>query len=189
MYVILGIGNPGKQYDNTKHNIGFISLDFLAASWGIKINKIKHKALIGEGKLGNEKVLLVKPQTFVNLSGESVSEIMNFYKLPPENLIVIYDDVNFETGRIRIRPSGSDGGHNGIKSIIYHLKSDAFPRIRLGVGKKPPAYDLADWVLSKFTDEEIKEMAKAVDQVPDMVEEMIKHGVSSAMNRFNGNGK
>ncbi|MBE7036807.1 MAG: aminoacyl-tRNA hydrolase [Ruminococcaceae bacterium] len=189
MYVILGIGNPGKQYENTKHNIGFISLDFLAASLGIQMNKIKFKALVGEGYLGSEKVLLVKPQTFVNLSGESVAEIMNFYKLPPENLIVIYDDINLDAGRIRIRSKGSDGGHNGIKSILYHLKSDNFPRIRLGVGMKPQGYDLADWVLSKFTDEEIKVMSKAVDLVPDMVEEIIKRGPASAMNRFNSNGK
>lgn len=189
MYVILGIGNPGKQYENTKHNIGFISLDFLAASLGIQMNKIKFKALVGEGYLGSEKVLLVKPQTFVNLSGESASEIMNFYKLPPENLIVIYDDINLDAGRIRIRPKGSDGGHNGIKSILYHLKSDNFPRIRLGVGMKPQGYDLADWVLSKFTDEEIKVMSKAVDLVPDMVEEIIQRGPASAMNRFNSSGK
>lgn len=186
MYVILGIGNPGRQYENTRHNIGFISLDFLAASWNIKMNKIKYKALVGEGTLGSEKVLLVKPQTYVNLSGESVAEIMSFYKLPPENLIVIYDDINLDTGRIRIRPRGSDGGHNGMKSILYHLKSDNFPRIRLGVGMKPPGYDLADWVLSKFTEEEIKIMAKAVEKVPDMAEEIIQNGMSSAMNRFNG---
>jgi len=189
MYVILGIGNPGKQYENTKHNIGFISLDFLAASLGIQINKIKHKALIGEGTIGGEKVLLVKPQTYVNLSGESAGEILRFYKVPPENLIVIYDDVNLAAGRVRIRPKGSDGGHNGIKSILYHLKSDQFPRIRLGVGQKPPEYDLADWVLSKFTDEEIKVLSKTVDKVPDMVREIIVNGAESAMNRYNGFGQ
>ena len=189
MYVILGIGNPGKQYENTRHNIGFISLDFLAASMGIKINKIKHKALIGEGKIGGEKVLLVKPQTFVNLSGESAGEILNFYKLPPENLLVICDDVNLDAGRVRIRAKGSDGGHNGIKSMIYHLKSDQFPRIRLGVGKKPREYDLADWVLARFTNEQVKIMAKTVDEVPAMVEEFIKNGVQSAMNKFNGLGQ
>ncbi|MGN1058878.1 MAG: aminoacyl-tRNA hydrolase [Clostridia bacterium] len=186
MYVIVGIGNPGRQYENTKHNIGFISLDFLSASWNIPMRQIKHKAVIGEGQIKGERVLLVKPQTFVNLSGESVGEIMRFYKLPPENLIVIYDDVNLDTGRVRIRPKGSDGGHNGMKSIIYHLRSDSFTRIRLGVGQKPPTYDLADWVLAKFTDEEIKLMAAAVDRVPDMVEEIIQKGVPSAMNRFNG---
>ncbi len=189
MYVILGIGNPGKQYENTKHNIGFISLDFLAASLGIQMNKIKHKAIIGEGKIGTEKVLLVKPQTFVNLSGESAAEILKFYKIPPENLIVIYDDVNLDAGRIRIRPKGSDGGHNGIKSILYHVKSDAFPRIRLGVGKKPEGYDLAAWVLSKFTKEETSVLSKAVDLVPDMVREIIENGAGSAMNRFNGFGQ
>ena len=188
MYVILGIGNPGKQYDNTRHNIGFISLDYLAASLGISINKIKHKALVGEGFLGGEKILLVKPQTFVNLSGESAGEILNFYKVPTENLIVICDDVNLDEGRVRIRPKGSDGGHNGLKSIIYHLHSDAFPRIRLGVGKKPAEYDLADWVLGKFSDEQVKVMAKAVDEVPSMVEEIMKRGVGSAMNRYNSFG-
>ncbi len=186
MYVILGIGNPGKQYDNTRHNIGFISLDFLAASWGITIHKIKHKALIGEGQRGGEKVLLVKPQTYVNLSGESAGEILRFYKIPPENLIVICDDVNLDEGRVRIRPKGSDGGHNGLKSILYHVGSDAFPRIRLGVGKKPPEYDLADWVLGKFSDEQIKIMAKTVDEVPAMVETIMKRGVQSAMNQYNG---
>ena len=186
MFVILGIGNPGKQYESTKHNIGFISLDYLAASLGITINKIKHKALIGEGTLAGEKVLLVKPQTFVNISGESIRSIMDFYKLAPEQLIVIYDDATIDCGRIRIRPKGSDGGHNGIKSIIYHLQSDNFPRIKLGVGTPPPHYDLADWVLAKFTDEEIKIMSRAVDKVPDMVTEIIKNGPQSAMNRFNG---
>ncbi len=185
MYVILGIGNPGKQYDNTKHNIGFISLDFLASELNIKINKIKHKALIGEGNLAGEKVLLVKPQTFVNLSGESAGEILSFYKLPPENLIVVCDDVNLDQGRVRIRPSGSDGGHNGLKNIIYHLHSDAFPRIRMGVGQKPEGYDLADWVLSKFSKEEISVMSKLVDKVPDMVKEIMQNGTASAMNKFN----
>ncbi len=188
MYIILGIGNPGKEYDNTRHNIGFISLDYLAASLGIQINKIKHKALVGEGRIGSEKVLLVKPQTFVNLSGESAGEILNFYKLPPENLIVICDDVNLDAGRIRIRAKGSDGGHNGLKSLLYHVKSDAFPRVRLGVGKKPPEYNLADWVLGRFNDEQVKVMAKAVDCVPEIVREIIENGPQSAMNRFNGFG-
>ncbi len=186
MYVILGIGNPGKQYENTKHNIGFISLDYLAANSGIQMNKIKHKALIGEGNLAGEKVILVKPQTFVNLSGESVRSIMDFYKLSPDQLIVIYDDVSLEQGMIRIRAKGSDGGHNGIKSIIYHLQSDAFCRIKLGVGTPPPHYDLADWVLSKFSNDEIKIMSQAVDKVPDMVTEIMKNGPQSAMNKYNG---
>lgn len=188
MYVILGIGNPGQKYENTKHNIGFISLDFLAAGLGIKINKIKHKALLGEGYLGGEKIVLVKPQTFVNLSGESAREILDFYKLSPEALIVVCDDVNLDAGRIRVRPGGSDGGHNGLKSIIYQLDSDAFPRVRMGVGKKPEGYDLADWVLSKFSQAEIDVMKKAVDQIPDILEEIIKNGVASAMNRYNGKG-
>lgn len=186
MFVIAGIGNPGRKYDNTKHNIGFISMDYLAAKLGIKIDKIKFKALVGEGFCGGEKVLLVKPQTFVNLSGESLGEIMRFYKLQPEQLLVISDDVNLDAGRIRIRAKGSDGGHNGLKSIIYHLQSDAFPRVRIGVGKKPPEYDLADWVLAKFTDEQVQILSKAVELVPDIVQEWIQNGAASAMNRFNG---
>ncbi len=186
MYVILGIGNPGKQYENTKHNIGFISLDYLAASCNIKISKIKHKAIIGEGNIAGEKVLLVKPQTFVNLSGESAREILDFYKIPPENLIVIYDDIHLEQGRIRIRPKGSDGGHNGIKSLLYHVKSDAFVRVRLGVGEVPEHFSQVDWVLSKFSQDEIKTVSKAVDKIPGIVEEIIKNGPQSAMNRFNG---
>lgn len=186
MYVIVGLGNPGRQYENTKHNIGFISLDYLSNQWNIPITKIKHKAVIGEGNHKGERVILVKPQTYMNLSGESVGEIMRFYKVPPENLIVIFDDVSFDVGTVRIRPKGSDGGHNGMKSILYHVQSDNFPRIRLGVGKKPAQFDLADWVLSKFTDEEVKILSKAVDNVPLMVEEIMEKGPQSAMNKFNG---
>lgn len=187
MFVILGIGNPGKKYEGTRHNIGFIAMDYMESKYGIKINKIKHKALIGEGNIGGEKVILVKPQTYVNLSGESLREICAFYKIPPENVIVIHDDVSLDVGKLRIRKKGSDGGHNGIKSIIYQLKSDEFVRIKIGVGAAPERFDLADWVLGKFTKEEIAHMSKAVDAVvEEAIPMIIKNGTEAAMNSFNG---
>lgn len=186
MYVIAGLGNPGKQYESTRHNIGFISVDYLSAYFKIKLNKLKFKAVYGEGSICGEKVMLVKPQTFMNLSGESLREIVSFYKIPPENLLVIYDDVSLPCGRIRIRPKGSDGGHNGIKSIIYQLGSDVFPRVKLGVGAPPEQWDMADWVTGKFSDEEVKILARSVEKLPEITEEIIEKGTASAMNRFNG---
>ena len=187
MYVILGIGNPGKKYEGTRHNIGFIAMDYMESKYGIKINKIKHKALIGEGNINGEKVVLVKPQTYVNLSGESLREVCTFYKIPAQNVIVIHDDVSLDVGKLRIRDKGSDGGHNGIKSIIYQLKSDEFTRIKVGVGAAPEHYDLADWVLGKFSKEEIAHMSKAVDAIVEEVVPMImKDGAQAAMNSFNG---
>lgn len=188
MYVIAGIGNPGLQYENTRHNIGFISLNYLAAFYNIKMTKIKHKALIGEGLIEGERVMLVKPQTFVNMSGESLRDILDYYKIPSENLIVVYDDTALKLGSIRIRKKGSDGGHNGIKSILYQLGSDEFTRIRLGVGEKPDGYDQVDWVLSKFSDEDIKIMAVSVETVAKIVPEIIKNGAESAMNKYNTGG-
>lgn len=187
MHVILGIGNPGKKYEGTRHNIGFIAMDYMESKYGIKINKIKHKALIGEGNIAGEKVILVKPQTYVNLSGESLREICTFYKIPPQNVIVIHDDVSLDVGKIRIRKKGSDGGHNGIKSIIYQLKSDEFIRIKMGVGAAPEHYDLADWVLGKFSKEEITHMSSAVDAiVDDAIPMMLRGEIDNAMNSFNG---
>lgn len=187
MFVILGIGNPGKKYDGTRHNIGFVALDYMSAHYGIKINKIKHKALIGEGVISGEKVLLVKPQTYVNLSGESLREICTYYKVPAENVIVIHDDVSLECGKVRIRKKGSDGGHNGLKSIIYQLKSDAFTRIKIGVGAPPLDYDMADWVLGRFSKEDISHLSPLVDcVVEETVPEILKNGADSAMNKFNG---
>ncbi len=186
MYVILGIGNPGKKYEGTRHNIGFIALDYMGAHYGIKINKIKHKALIGEGTIAGEKVILVKPQTYVNLSGDSLREVCTFYKVPPEKVIVIHDDVSLDCGKVRIRAKGSAGGHNGLKSIILNLNSDEFIRIKMGVGAAPEHYDLADWVLGKFSKEEITHMSSAVDaMVEDAVPMIIKSGVEAAMNSFN----
>ena len=151
-YMIVGLGNPGKQYESTRHNAGFICLDLLAEKYSISVKKLKFKSLLGEGRIEGKRCLLLKPQTFMNLSGEAVRDAAEFYKIPPENIIVIYDDISLDPGKLRIRRKGSDGGHNGMKNILYHLKSDGFPRIKVGVGAKPnPEYDLADWVLSRFT--------------------------------------
>ena len=187
MFVILGIGNPGKKYDGTRHNIGFIAMDYMSEKYGIKIDKIKHKSLIGEGRISGERVILVKPQTYVNLSGEALREVCSYYKIPPENVIVIHDDVSLDCGKLRIRKKGSDGGHNGLKSIIYQLNSDEFTRIKIGVGAKPLHYDLADWVLGHFSKEEVERLSKLVDcVVEEAVPEIIKNGADSAMNKYNG---
>lgn len=185
MFIIAGLGNPGAKYDNTRHNIGFITANYLAAKHNIEINKIKFKGVLGEGNICGDKVIILKPQTFMNLSGESISEVLNFYKLGGENLIVLHDDVSLECGRLRIRKKGSDGGHNGLKSIIYHTKSDVFTRIKIGVGAKPAEWDLADWVLGKFKDEDIKILSKTIENVALAVEEIINNGAESAMNKYN----
>ena len=187
MYLIAGLGNPEKKYEFTRHNIGFETIDLLSEKLGISVTKLKHKALWGDGFVGSEKVIVAKPQTYMNLSGESIRDICAFYKIPPENVIIICDDINLETGRIRIRPKGSDGGHNGLKSIIYQLSDDGFVRIRMGVGApKGEHYDLADYVLGKFSGEEKEILAKTAQRVVDAVECIIKNGVAVAMNRFNG---
>ena len=187
MYVIAGLGNPGKQYDNTRHNIGFMTIDRLAEQENIDIQEKKHKAVIGKGTIAGQKCILAKPQTFMNLSGESIRDIVNFYKIPVENVIIVCDDINLETGRIRIRPKGSDGGHNGLKSIIYQLNSDEFVRIRMGVGApKNENYDLADYVLGKFSKQEIEILTPTANKAVDAIECIIKSGVSQAMNLYNG---
>ena len=151
MYIIVGLGNPTSKYDKTRHNVGFDTIDALADKYSINVNNAKHKALCGQGIIDGEKVLLMKPQTFMNLSGEAVKQAAAFYKVPAENIIVIFDDVSLDVGKMRIRLKGSAGGHNGIKSIIAHM-GDSFPRVKMGVGEKPhPEYDLADWVLSHFS--------------------------------------
>ncbi|NLK71843.1 MAG: aminoacyl-tRNA hydrolase [Clostridiales bacterium] len=184
MYIIVGLGNPGKKYENTRHNIGFITLDHIAEKNNIKINKIKHKALLGEGTIGNEKVLLVKPQTFMNLSGNSIKEIVDYYKESLDKLIVIYDDIDVEVGKIRIRKKGSAGTHNGMRSIIYNLVSDDFPRIRIGIGKDP-ARELSNYVLDSFHKEEINAMRKAVEAAAAAVETWLAEGIDKAMNEYN----
>ncbi len=185
MYLIVGLGNPGEKYRYTKHNVGFMVLDYFASVHNISISKIKHKAVLGEGKIGQEKVILAKPQTYMNLSGESVQELMHWYKGDISKLIVVYDDVDLDVGRIRIRPSGSSGTHNGMKSIIYMLNSDEFPRVRIGIGKQPDYMDLADYVMSRFSDDEIPLMEEAIKKSALAIEEIIKEDVTAAMNKYN----
>lgn len=184
MYVIAGLGNPGKKYENTRHNMGFITIDQLAEKHNIKADKLKFKALVGEGRIAGQKVLLVKPQTYMNLSGESIREVMNFYKLEPENLIVIYDDIDIEAGTLRIRKFGSAGTHNGMKSVVYQLQSDRFPRIRLGIGSQKKG-DLVDFVIGGFSKEEVPLLEEAVENAVLAVECIIEEGIDKAMNQYN----
>lgn len=186
MYLIAGLGNPGKQYEMTRHNIGFEVIDYISKEYDIKVNKIKHKALIGEGFLQGEKVILAKPQTYMNLSGESIREICEYYKLDVDQIIIIYDDISIPSGSVRIRGKGSAGGHNGIKSIIYLLESDKFMRIRIGVGAPKHAdHDLKDYVLGRFGKEEADDIISAVKLCPDALVEMMKNGASSAAGKYN----
>lgn len=185
-YMIVGLGNPGKKYEVTKHNAGFLCIDLLAQNLGVKIDRLKFKALVTDARINGKRCLLMKPQTFMNLSGESVRDAATFFKLPPERIIVIFDDINLEPGRLRIRRKGSDGGHNGIKSIIYQLGSDAFPRIKLGVGAKPsPEFDLASWVLMPFTKEQLTELRKSADNACEAVALMVDGKTDEAMSRYN----
>lgn len=186
MKLIVGLGNPGLQYDGTRHNIGFEAIDKLADSHGISVNKSKFKALVGEGTIGGEKVILMKPQTYMNLSGESISACKSWYKVVPEDIIIMYDDVSLDVGDIRIRKNGSSGGHNGMKSIIAHLSTDVFPRVKIGVGQKPTGWDLADYVLGKFSDEDKKILEPRLKVICDAVDTMIKRDVDTAMNNYNG---
>ncbi len=186
MFLIAGLGNPGRQYEMTRHNIGFEVIDYLSKEYNIKVNKIKHKALIGEGFLGTEKVILAKPQTYMNLSGESIREICEYYKLGADQIIIIYDDISIPSGSVRIRAKGSAGGHNGMKSIIYQLESDEFMRLRIGVGAPEHAdYDLKDYVLGRFGKEEADDIISAVKLCPDALMEMMKNGASSAAGKYN----
>lgn len=185
-YMIVGLGNPGKQYETTRHNAGFICLDLLSEKYNIKVNKLKFKSLMGDGRINGKRCLFLKPQTFMNLSGEAVRDAAEFYKIPPENIIVICDDISLEPGKMRIRRKGSDGGQRGMKNIIFHLKSDNFPRIKVGVGAKPnPEYDLADWVISHFTKDEAKLIKEVADKVIGAVEYMVDGKIDKAMSDYN----
>lgn len=184
MKVIVGLGNPGKEYENTKHNIGFLTLDRLSERLGISIKQIKHKALTGEGFVKGQKLMLVKPQTYMNLSGQCVREVMQYYKLEPENLIVIYDDLDIPIGTLRLRAKGSAGTHNGMKSIIYDIQEDGFPRVRVGIGGEHKG-NLANYVISGFRKEDINTVETAVEKAADAVECWIDEGINAAMNKFN----
>lgn len=186
MYIIVGLGNPGKDYANTRHNIGFDVIDKLAEKENIGVLEKKHKAIIGKGYIGGQKVVLVKPQTFMNLSGESVREVVDYYKIDEkEELIVISDDVSLEPGQLRIRKKGSAGGHNGLKNIISHLGHDEFQRVKMGVGEKPKGYDLADYVLGHFTGDERKLMDEAAKEAAEAIKMMMQEGADAAMNVYN----
>lgn len=185
MYLIAGLGNPTKEYDKTRHNVGFASIDVLADKYGIDVSEKKHKALCGKGVIEGQKVILVKPQTYMNLSGESLREVVDYYKIEPEDIIVIYDDISLEPGQLRIRLKGSAGGHNGIKNIIAQLGTQEFPRIKVGVGAKPPRMDLADYVLSRFGAGEQKLMDEAFSDAADAAVMMMTDGAERAMNHYN----
>ena len=184
--MVVGLGNPDKKYENTRHNTGFICLDKVAQKFGANVNRIKFKSLVGECTIGGKKVLLMKPQTYMNNSGQAVVEAMNFYKIPAENVVLIFDDISLDVGKMRIRRKGSDGGQNGVKNIIYLSGKDTFPRIKVGIGKKPhPDYDLAKWVLSKFSGDEIKLIDQMADNCCEALPYILEGNVDKAMNLFN----
>lgn len=185
-YLIVGLGNPGLEYAQTRHNAGFMTLDLLAEREHTEIKRMKFKSLCGDAVIAGKRCLLMKPTTYMNNSGQAVAEVMQFYKLPIDHIIVVYDDISLEPSRLRIRRKGSDGGHNGIKSIIYLTGEDTFPRIKLGVGKKPrPDYNLADWVLSRFTKEELEQMHIAAEHACESIALMVNGKIEEAMNRYN----
>ena len=186
-WILVFLGNPGPKYAGTRHNAGFMVGEVFAKRLGVKINRARWRALTATAELGGQKVLLMLPQTLMNLSGEAVGPAAKFYKVPPERVLVVSDDVALPPGRLRIRKGGSAGGHNGLKNLIQHLGTDQFPRIRVGVGEKPhPDYDMADWVLGRFTGEDKKAIDAAVKRAADGVECILKDGLEQGMNRFNG---
>ena len=186
MYVIAGLGNPGREYEGTRHNVGFMTLDALADKYNIDVREKAFKGLIGKGMIEGNKVILVKPQTYMNLSGECIRQVMDYYKVDPSEFIVIYDDISLVPGGIRIRKKGSAGGHNGIKNIIAHLGTQEFPRVRIGVGEKPARMDLADYVLGHFDREEQALMKQVSEEVCEAVQMILEKGPDAAMNVYNG---
>ena len=186
IWLIAGLGNPEAKYEGTRHNAGFAALDSLAGKWGISVSKTKFQGLWGQGEVDGHKVVLLKPLTYMNLSGDAIAQAANFYKVPPERVIVVSDETALPIGRLRIRRGGSAGGHNGLKSVIARLGTDQFPRIRLGVGDKPhPDYDMADWVLSAFKGQDAADMELVAKKAADAVECYITEGADRAMNKFN----
>lgn len=183
--IIVGLGNPGKEYSGTRHNAGFEVIDKLAYDYNINVNKAKFKGIIGEGNIKNKHIILLKPLTYMNLSGESIKEALNWYKLTYKDIIVIYDDTSLNVGEIRVREKGSAGGHNGMKNIIYLLNTDEFIRVRVGIGEKPKDWDLADYVLSRFYKDEIPVIIDGFTKASNAVETILENGVQTAMNKFN----
>ena len=189
-WLLVGLGNPGDHYAKTRHNVGFRAIDALAKRLGVKVDRAKFRGLYGQAVFKGQKLILLTPQTFMNNSGLSVMDAARFYKLPPERVIVIFDDISLDVGRLRVRADGSAGGHNGIKSIIGGLNSQAFPRVKIGVGAKPhPDYELADWVLSNFSASEETMLAPAIERAAEAALAVLTDGVPAAANRFNGAGK
>jgi len=186
MKLIVGLGNPTAKYDKTRHNVGFEVIDRLSEEYNISVDVLKHKGVYGKGRIAGDSVILLKPMTYMNLSGESVVAVANYFKIAAEDIIVIYDDINLDVGRLRIREKGSAGGHNGIKNIIAHLGTDEFPRIRVGVGMKPPKMDLADYVLSRFTKQEQELMEDGYHKACKALELMVMDDIAKAMNDYNG---
>ena len=184
MYVICGLGNPGKEYEATRHNMGFLTMDVLSERLGIQIKKLKFKALYGEGTVNGEKVMLVKPQTFMNNSGDALREIMTFYKVPAENIMVVYDDIDLPCGSVRVRPFGGSGTHNGMRSVVYQLQTDRFPRVRVGVGSNGQI-PLMSFVIGKWTEEERPLIADAVLKAADACELWLNKGIQECMNKIN----
>ena len=185
-HIVVGLGNPGNEYTYTRHNAGFLAIDHICLKHGGECQRAKFKALTGEWRIGDKRVLLMKPQTFMNHSGEAIIEAVNFYKIPPENVIVISDDITLDIGRMRIRRSGSAGGHNGLKSVIEYLGTDKFPRIKLGAGQKPSEYPMVDWVLAKIPRNEEPNLQRIIEYVPKALEKMITGDIDGAMCDFNG---
>ena len=185
MKLVVGLGNPTKEYEGTRHNIGFMAIDALAEEHGIRVDTLKHKALIGKGMIEGQKVILAKPVTYMNLSGEAVREISDYYKIPAEDIIIIFDDISLDVGRMRIRKKGSAGGHNGIKSIISHLGTMEFPRIKVGIGAKKEGQDLANYVLGKFSKEDREALNEVLKDVKKAVGLMVWDEIGEAMNQFN----
>lgn len=185
-FIVAGLGNPGKEYENTRHNAGFMAVDYMSKEWTFSVDRLKFKALCGDCMVAGKRVLFLKPSTFMNLSGQSITEAASFYKIPWEKVIVLSDEISLNPGKLRIRRKGSDGGHNGLKNIIYLSGSDNFPRIRIGVGQKPnPEYDLASWVLSRFTAEDQKALAEVFPKAAKAVEYIVEGKIDQAMNQFN----
>ncbi len=185
-WLIAGLGNPGKQYENTRHNVGFLALDVLSIKLNCEVKKLRFRGLLGEGYIGAHRIALLKPQTFMNASGESIREALSWYKLPPEHLIVLHDDINLQPGRIRVRTKGSAGGQNGLKSIIYQTNSDQFPRVKIGVGMpNHEGYDLADWVLGTFDAADGRAVTDAIRRAAAAACEIVEHGPASAANLYN----
>ena len=185
-YIIVGLGNPGGEYEATRHNAGFVVIDMLAEECSCAVTKLKFKSLYGTAQIGDKKCILMKPQTYMNNSGEAVRDAAAFYKIPAERIIVVSDDISLDVGKLRIKRKGSDGGHNGLKSIIYQLQSDNFARIKMGVGKKPhPEYDLAAWVLSRYKNDEVEPLKSAAKNACDAIKLIVGEKIDMAMNKFN----